>query len=89
MIPATSAIVAGLVGRAKGGSFLLWLLIGLCLPVIGPFAALLHRNERFEPERQCPNCGAVHKLHVQVCSRCGEDMYLPDPAEVRHPQPPG
>ena len=33
----------------------------------------------------CPRCGKVHKLYVQVCNRCGYDMYLPDPDEVRHP----
>jgi uncharacterized OB-fold protein len=44
---------------------------------------ILHRREQGEPERRCPRCGAVHKLYVQVCNRCGEDMYLPDPSEVR------
>ena len=83
VVPATSALVAGFIGRAKGSSFWIWLLVGLCLPVIGPIAALLYRNERTEPERRCPRCGAVHKIHVQVCSRCGLDMDLPDPEEVR------
>jgi hypothetical protein len=27
----------------------------------------------------------VTKLYVQVCPRCGEDLFLPDPSEVRHP----
>jgi hypothetical protein len=47
---------------------------------------LLYRVEKLEPERKCPRCGMVHKLYVQVCRRCGEDMYLPDPREVRHPR---
>ena len=83
MVPATSAVVAGLIGRGKGSSLVLWSLVGLCLPLIGPIAALLYRNERLEPERRCPKCGAVHKIHVQVCSRCGLDMDLPDVEEVR------
>ena len=52
----------------------------------GLLAALLYRVEKLEPERKCPRCGAVHKLYVQVCQVCGEDMYLPDPREVRHPE---
>ena len=40
----------------------------------------------FSEERRCPRCGAVHKLYVQVCRVCGEDMYLPDPRDVRHPE---
>ena len=42
-------------------------------------------QEKTEPERQCPNCLKPLKLYVQVCPRCGTDLYLPDPAEVRHP----
>ena len=80
------AIATGFVGRAKGSSFWLWLLIGLVLPFIGLVAALLYRFEQDEPERQCPHCGKVVKLYVQVCPRCGEDLYLPDPSEVRQPQ---
>jgi zinc ribbon protein len=81
------AIATGFVGRAKGSSFWLWLAIGIVLPFIGLIAALLFRFEQDEPERRCPRCGKVVKLYVQVCPRCGEDLYLPDPAEVRQPQP--
>jgi hypothetical protein len=28
----------------------------------------------------------VLKLYVQVCPRCGTDLYLPDPSEVRQPK---
>ena len=51
--------------------------------MIGLIAAFLYRVEQAEPERRCPRCGAVQKLYVQVCRRCGEDLYLPDPSEVR------
>ena len=77
-------LATGIIGRAKGSSFFIWFLVGAVLPVLGLIAAILHRSEREEPERRCPRCGAVHKLQVQVCHVCGEDLYLPDPAEVRH-----
>lgn len=77
------AVATGLVGRAKGSSFFVWFVVGGVLPMLGLVAAVLYRREHSEPERRCPRCGAVHKLYVQVCSRCGEDMYLPAPAEVR------
>jgi len=78
-------VATGIIGRAKGSSFFIWLLVGSVLPVIGLVAVILHRAETEEPERRCPRCGKVHKLYVQVCTRCGADLYLPDPSEVRHP----
>jgi hypothetical protein len=78
-------ISTGMIGRAKGSSFFIWFVIGTVLPLLGLIAVILYRVEKDEPERRCPRCGAVHKLYVQVCSRCGEDLYLPDPREVRHP----
>jgi len=72
------------IGRAKGGSFLLWLIIGVLLPFLGLLVAILYRREQDEPERRCPRCGKVQKLYVQVCTRCGTELYLPDPSEVRH-----
>jgi hypothetical protein len=56
------------------------------LPVIGLLAVILYRSEREEPERECPQCGKILKLYVQVCPRCGTDLYLPDPSEVRQPR---
>ena len=80
-------IAAGLVAKARGSSFFLWLLIGAVLPILGLIAAFLYDTEEQEPERRCPRCGAIHKLYVQVCSVCGEDMYLPtDPGEIRRPR---
>jgi hypothetical protein len=81
-----AAIATAFVGRAKGSSFLLWLLIGIVLPFIGLVAALLYRFEQAEPERRCPRCGRIVKLYVQVCPTCGEDLYLPDPSEVHQPK---
>ena len=85
LIAVSFGIATGVIGRAKGSSFLIWFLIGTVLPVIGLIAVILYRSERDEPERRCPNCGKVVKLYVQVCPRCGTDLYLPDPDEVRRP----
>ena len=65
---------AGTIGKIKDSSFFLWFLIGFCLPFIGTIAALLWRNERGDPTRQCPECGNVMKAYVQVCPRCGRDL---------------
>jgi uncharacterized paraquat-inducible protein A len=80
-------IATGVIGRAKGGSFLLWFMIGAVIPLFGLIAVILHRHEDNEPERDCPTCGNVIKLYVQVCPRCGTDLYMPDPSEVRMPPP--
>jgi hypothetical protein len=68
---------AGVVGKIKGSSFLLWFLIGFVLPIIGTIAAVLYRFERSEPRRKCPECGNVIPLHNQVCMRCGRDLDYP------------
>jgi uncharacterized paraquat-inducible protein A len=80
-----SGLVTGAVGRNRGSSFWLWFAIGAVIPVGGLIAAILQRPEKEEPERQCPSCGKVLKLYVQVCPRCGTDLYLPDPSQVRQP----
>jgi hypothetical protein len=76
-------LATGFVGRAKGSSFFLWFIVGAVTLVFGTIAALLYRSEHTEPERRCPQCGKVHKLHVQVCTGCGLDMDLPPVEEVR------
>ena len=78
-------LATGLIGRGKGSSFWIWFLIGTMVPPLGLIAVILYRVEKDEPERQCPNCRKALKLYVQVCPRCGTDLYLPDPAAVRHP----
>jgi hypothetical protein len=71
---------AGVVARIRGSSFLLWFLIGFCLPGLGTLAALLYPGDRDELRRRCENCGTVVKLHDQVCMHCGEDLEFPDHA---------
>jgi uncharacterized paraquat-inducible protein A len=78
-------LATGIIGRRKGSSFWLWLLIGALLPFLGLIAVIAYRVEKDEPERQCPTCGKALKLYVQVCPRCGTELYLPDPETVHHP----
>ncbi len=73
-------LAAGMIGKIKGSSFWLWFLIGFCLPFAGVLAAVLYRFDRDEPRRQCPECGKVQALHVQVCMTCGRDLDYPLPA---------
>ena len=76
-------LATGFIGRGKGSSFFIWFLIGTVIPLFGLVAVILYRGENVEPERRCPTCNNIVKLHVQVCPRCGSDLYLPDPSEVR------
>jgi ribosomal protein S27AE len=75
-------LAGGIVGRAKGSSFLLWFAISAIVPVLGLIAALFYRVERDELRRECPRCGKVLKLYDQVCNRCGEDLEFPETAIV-------
>ena len=83
IIAVSSGLATGIIGRAKGSSFLIWFAVGTVVPILGLIAVILFRSERDEPERRCPNCGKIVKLYVQVCPRCGTDLFLPDPSEVR------
>jgi len=76
-------IATAAIGRAKGSSLFIWFFVGLVTGPLGLLGVILYRREHAEPERRCPRCGKVVKLYVQVCTRCGEDLFLPDPAEVR------
>ncbi len=69
---------AGTIGKIKGGSFLIWFLVGSVLPVFGTIAALVFRNERTVARRRCPECGNVVAIHDQVCNRCGADLDYPE-----------
>ena len=86
VIALSFGLATGIIGRGKGSSFWIWLMVGTVIPVAGLIAVILFRSERDEPERRCPTCSKVLKLYVQVCPRCGTDLYLPDPDEVRMPR---
>jgi hypothetical protein len=78
VILAAFGLSAGLVGRYRGSSFVLWFLIGFCLPLFGTVAAFLYRSEHDEPQRECPECGGINPLWAQVCGRCGRDLDFPE-----------
>jgi Zn ribbon nucleic-acid-binding protein len=75
---------AGLIGRWKGSSFLLWFVIGAVVPLVGTIAALLWRFEDEEVYRACPECGHVMPLYQQVCNRCGADQEWPEEVVSAH-----
>jgi hypothetical protein len=75
-------LAAGVVGRIKGSSFFIWFLIGAIVPFLGLAAALLYRYDTDEPERECPRCGKVVKVHDALCTRCGEELEFPEEAVV-------
>jgi uncharacterized paraquat-inducible protein A len=85
LIAFSFGLATAIIGKAKGSSFWIWFLVGTVLPILGLVAVVLSRRERDEPERQCPQCLKAVKLYVQVCPRCGTELYLPDPRAVRHP----
>ena len=74
---------AGVIGKIKGSSFFVWFLIGFAVPVLGTIAAVLYRFERYEPRRQCEECGFLMPITSQVCRRCGADQEYPDEIYVR------
>ena len=80
VIALSFALSGGIVGKLKGSSFWIWFLVSGFLPFIGLVAALLYRVERDELRRQCPECGKVVKLHDQLCTRCGAELFFPDVA---------
>ena len=67
-------LAAGVVGRIKGSSFVLWFLISAILPVFGLIAAVLYRYETDEPDFSCPRCGKVVKGYDALCTRCGQEL---------------
>jgi hypothetical protein len=69
---------AGVIGKIKGSSFVLWFLIGAILPVFGTLAALFYRFEQKEPRRECDECGRIIPITDQVCRGCGADQGLPE-----------
>ena len=74
---------AGVIGKIKGSSFVIWFLIGAGLPLIGTIAAVLYRFESNEPRRRCDECGFVMPITSQVCRRCGADQEYPSEVLVR------
>jgi predicted nucleic acid-binding Zn ribbon protein len=80
IICAVSGVWAGLIGRGKGSSTMIWFAIGAVVPFLGVLIAALYRHETDELRRQCPTCGKVVPLHDQICTRCGTELDFPDVA---------
>jgi hypothetical protein len=75
-------LAGGIVGRIKGGSFVIWFVISFLIPVFGLLAAIFMRIEATEPRRACPGCGKVVPAHDALCTRCGSELYLPPEDEL-------
>ena len=73
-------LAGGIVGKIKGSSFWLWMLISAAIPFLGLLAAVCYRSEREELRRQCPTCGRVCKLYDALCVRCGTELEFPEEA---------
>ena len=82
-----SGAVGGIVGQRKGSSYVVWFLVSLIVPVLGPIAALLYRRETEIAMRRCPSCGAALRVHDAMCMRCGADLEYPRPDEIIEPDP--
>jgi hypothetical protein len=73
-------LAGGLVGRAKGSSFVLWFLISGAVPIFGLLAAIFYRSDDRELRRECPSCGRIVKLHDALCTNCGAELRFPERA---------
>ena len=73
-------LAGGYVGKVKGGSFVMWFLIALCVPFLGLLTAVFYRYDNRELRRECPRCHRVVKLHDAVCMRCGTELEFPQTA---------
>lgn len=73
-------LAGGIVGKLKGGSFVLWFLISGIVPFLGLVAAVVYRIERDEMRRECPTCGKVTKIYDALCTRCGTELDFPETA---------
>lgn len=71
-------LAGGIVGKIKGSSFWLWVLISGAVPFFGLLAAIFYRFERDELRRQCPTCGRIVKIHDTLCTRCGTELDFPE-----------
>ena len=80
VIALSFGLATAIVGRIKGSSFFIWLLVGTVVPLIGLITAIVFRSEREELRRQCPTCGRICKLHDALCVRCGAELEFPDVA---------
>ena len=80
IIASVSGVWAGLIGRSKGSSPVIWFVIGAIVPFLGVLIAVLYRHEDDELRKQCPTCGNVVPIYDALCTRCGTELDFPDVA---------
>lgn len=80
IIASVSGVWAGLIGRSKGSSTVIWFTIGAIVPFLGVLIAVLYRHETDELRRACPTCGKVVPIYDALCTRCGTELDFPDVA---------
>lgn len=80
IIASVSGVWAGLIGRSKGSSPVIWFVVGAVVPFLGVLIAALYRHEDDELRRQCPTCGRVVPIYDALCTRCGTELDFPDVA---------
>ena len=75
-----SGVWAGLIGRRKGSSFVIWAFVGALVPFLGVILAACYRYETDELRRQCPTCGKIVPIYDALCTRCGTELDFPEVA---------
>lgn len=78
IICSISGVWAGLIGRSKGSSPVIWFFIGALVPFLGVLVAAVYRHETDELRRACPTCGRIVPITDALCTRCGTELDYPD-----------
>ncbi len=67
-------VVCATVARAKGRSFLTWLVIGLVIGPFGLIVGLLPRRARAGRLEPCPACAEPIAYEARICRHCGSHL---------------
>ena len=78
IIMSISGVWAGLIGRSKGSSPVIWFFVGALVPFLGVLVAAVYRHEDDELRRECPTCGKIVPITDALCTRCGAELDYPD-----------
>ena len=68
-IAVSFGLAAGIIGRAKGSSFLIWFVVGAVFLLFGLIAVILFRSEHTEPEQVDVIEHLLLAAHARVGSR--------------------
>ena len=88
VIAACFGIATGVIGKAKGQSFFIWLLVGTLLPLLGLVAVILSRREQAPGEPVDPALQPQHVEHRVVALTGGPQLVRVEvhrPGRVRRP----